>query len=148
MSKLSNTNLKKPSRGFGGRVWKFVRNAFLTFLIVSVAWVIIDRFVPVFITPLMVMRSVEAVFKGEMSSIETHFLLFVGISPLKTASTERITIRGVINTGTNRSIITQLTLTIRNVRKILRNIFNSLPPNPLKGDFELVFFSFTVNFQL
>lgn len=79
--KEKNTNSKAPFRGFGGKFWRFVRNVFLAFLIVSVGWIIIDRFVPVFVTPLMVIRSVESVFKGEMPKNSKSWVSIDEISP-------------------------------------------------------------------
>jgi len=60
--KITNSKTKK---GFWGRFLKLLRNLFFLFLIVSVSWVVIDRFVPIYLTPLMVIRSVEAIADGE-----------------------------------------------------------------------------------
>ena len=44
---------------------RFLRNIILFFFISTILAVVAYRFVPVYITPLMVIRSVQQVFKGE-----------------------------------------------------------------------------------
>lgn len=44
---------------------RFLRNMILFFFISTILTVVVYRFVPVYITPLMVIRSVQQVFKGE-----------------------------------------------------------------------------------
>ena len=44
---------------------RFLRNIILFFFISTILAVVVYRFVPVYITPLMVIRSVQQVFKGE-----------------------------------------------------------------------------------
>lgn len=62
----TTTKRKTRFRGCWGRFLKFIRNTFLLFFAVSIAWVILARFVPVFVTPLMFIRSAEAIFAGEI----------------------------------------------------------------------------------
>lgn len=61
----NTTNRKSRFRGWWGRFLKFIRNIFLLFFAVSIVWVILARFIPVFVTPLMFIRSTEAIFAGE-----------------------------------------------------------------------------------
>ncbi|HEY6915199.1 MAG TPA: monofunctional biosynthetic peptidoglycan transglycosylase [Paludibacter sp.] len=85
MKKQNNTSVnqakKTKSKGFWGRFFKFCRNLFLLFIIISVGWVVVDRFVPVFFTPLMIIRSVESVSKGEMPRNKKEWMPLDKISP-------------------------------------------------------------------
>lgn len=79
---ISGNQTKKPKpKGFWGRFLKFCRNLFLLFIIISVGWVVVDRFVPVFFTPLMIIRSVESVSKGEMPRNSKKWVPMTEISP-------------------------------------------------------------------
>jgi monofunctional biosynthetic peptidoglycan transglycosylase len=71
----------KPRKGFWGRLLKFFRNLFLLFIIVSVSWVVIDRFVPVYLTPLMVIRSIESIARGESPKNSKKWVPISEISP-------------------------------------------------------------------
>jgi monofunctional glycosyltransferase len=51
---------------FFKKLLKLFRNIVLVFLVTSIVWVLIDWFTPVFVTPLMVIRSVESIFEGKM----------------------------------------------------------------------------------
>ena len=64
--KEKKTNSKAPLKGLWARIWKFTRNFFLIFFVSSIVWVILVRFIPVFATPLMLIRSVESMVQGEM----------------------------------------------------------------------------------
>ncbi|MDD3491115.1 MAG: monofunctional biosynthetic peptidoglycan transglycosylase, partial [Paludibacter sp.] len=55
-------NKKAPRKG---RIWRLIRNLILIFFLGSVSWVLIAGFVPVWVTPLMLIRTVEAVVDGE-----------------------------------------------------------------------------------
>jgi len=48
------------------RLGRLFRNLVLLFFVTSIGWVILARFVPVYITPLMFIRSVEALAAGEV----------------------------------------------------------------------------------
>lgn len=63
------------------RILKFIRNLFLIFIVVSIGWVIIARFVPVYFTPLMAIRSVESIFKGETPKNSKKWVSIDQISP-------------------------------------------------------------------
>ncbi|MHB9143259.1 MAG: monofunctional biosynthetic peptidoglycan transglycosylase [Paludibacter sp.] len=58
-----------------------MRNVFLLFMIVSVSWVIVDRFVPVIVTPLMIIRSAESLIRGEMPKNSKRWVSIDKISP-------------------------------------------------------------------
>ncbi len=59
-------NSKAPLKGLWARIWKFIRNFFLIFFVSSIVWVVLARFIPVFFTPLMLIRSVESLVQGEI----------------------------------------------------------------------------------
>ncbi|HOK35838.1 MAG TPA: monofunctional biosynthetic peptidoglycan transglycosylase [Paludibacteraceae bacterium] len=63
------------------RFGKFLKNFFVLFVIISVGWVIFYRFVPVFFTPLMLIRSVEAISDGEAPKINKKWVSIEKISP-------------------------------------------------------------------
>jgi len=48
------------------RLGRLFRNLLLLFFVTSIGWVILARFVPVYVTPLMFIRSVEALAAGEV----------------------------------------------------------------------------------
>ena len=48
------------------RLGRLFRNLVLLFFVTSIGWVILARFVPVYVTPLMFIRSVEALAAGEV----------------------------------------------------------------------------------
>lgn len=72
---------KSLIKNFWIRFFKLIRNLFFLFIIVSVCWVIIGRFVPIYATPLMVIRSVESIFQGEMPKNSKIWVPIEQISP-------------------------------------------------------------------
>ncbi|MFZ4583261.1 MAG: monofunctional biosynthetic peptidoglycan transglycosylase [Paludibacter sp.] len=71
----------KPKSKFGARLWRFIRSLFIVFFVGSISWVLLARFVPVYLTPLMFIRSVEAVFDAEMPRNEKKWVSIDQISP-------------------------------------------------------------------
>lgn len=69
------------SKTFHIRLWKLFRNAVILFFVISISWTILARFIPVFITPLMVIRSVESVFDGEKPRMVKQWVPIEKISP-------------------------------------------------------------------
>lgn len=63
------------------RFWRFLRTLIIVFFVGSVSWVVLARFVPVYLTPLMFIRSVEAVIDGEMPRNEKTWVTIDEISP-------------------------------------------------------------------
>lgn len=61
-------------------IW-FIRNLIFFFLLFSVGSVLAYRFVPVWITPLMVIRATESVSRGEKPVIRHHWVSLKDISP-------------------------------------------------------------------
>lgn len=70
----------KSSKTLIRRFWRFLRNIILFFFISSVVWVVVLRFVPVFFTPLMVIRSIESIFDGETPRNAKHWVPIDNIS--------------------------------------------------------------------
>lgn len=65
----SKTSSKKSNRSFGGKVKWFFIKLFLWFFGLSIASVVIFKFVPVLFTPLMVIRAIE----NKMGGKEVYF---------------------------------------------------------------------------
>lgn len=60
---------------------RILRNVILFFFISTIVAVVVYRFVPVYVTPLMVIRSVQQVFKGESPRWHHTWVAFDKISP-------------------------------------------------------------------
>lgn len=56
----------KNKKSLFNRIVRIVRNLIIFFFLGSISWVVIARFVPVFVTPLMIIRNVESLIKGEL----------------------------------------------------------------------------------
>ena len=56
----------KNKRNLFARIVILIRNLAIIFFAVSISWVVLARFVPIFVTPLMIIRSVESMIQGEM----------------------------------------------------------------------------------
>ncbi len=63
------------------RILKFLRNLLFLFFILSISWVVIARFVPVFFTPLMAIRTIESIFAGDIPKNSKKWVPIEGISP-------------------------------------------------------------------
>ena len=66
---------------FFRRLLKLLRNLILLFIIISIGWVLIDWFTPIYVTPLMIIRSVESIAHGEMPKNSKHWVSIDEISP-------------------------------------------------------------------
>ena len=68
-----------------GRFWRkvlrIVRNLIILFFVSSIGLTILARFVPVFITPLMIIRSVEAIADGKSPKNSKQWVSIEQISP-------------------------------------------------------------------
>ena len=81
-TKTKNRTSTAPKKGgWGRRIWRIVRNSMIIFFVLSIVWVLIDWLTPVFVTPLMVQRSVEFVFKGELPKNSKEWVSLDNISP-------------------------------------------------------------------
>lgn len=71
----------KNKRNLFGRIAILIRNFTIIFFVGSISWVLIARFVPVFVTPLMIIRSVESLIKGELPKNSKEWVSIDQISP-------------------------------------------------------------------
>ena len=72
---------KAPRRSLWNRFLRFIRNLVILFFIISIVWVILARFLPIYFTPLMVIRSVEYMTEGEFPKNEKTWVPIDEISP-------------------------------------------------------------------
>ena len=63
------------------KLLKIIRNIIIIGVIASIVWVLVDWITPVYITPLMVIRSVESVFQGNMPKNSKKWVSIDNISP-------------------------------------------------------------------
>ena len=77
----TNTSSKAPRRSWSARFFRFIRNLFVLFFIVSIVWVVLGLFLPILVTPLMVIRSVESIAQGEFPRNSKHWVSIDEISP-------------------------------------------------------------------
>lgn len=68
-------------KGFMSRFWRFLRNLILIFFVGSITWVVLARFIPVYLTPLMFIRSAEALIEGEQPRNLKSWVPIEEISP-------------------------------------------------------------------
>lgn len=77
-----STQRNKPVKN---SFWRKLKSSTLKFIlwffIISISWVILARFVPVFVTPLMLIRSAEAVVEGKAPKIKKDWVSIEKISP-------------------------------------------------------------------
>lgn len=69
------------AKTFHLRLWKLVRNTVILFFVISISWTILARFIPVYITPLMLIRTVESVLDGEKPKMVKRWVPIEKISP-------------------------------------------------------------------
>ncbi|MCL1868005.1 MAG: monofunctional biosynthetic peptidoglycan transglycosylase [Paludibacter sp.] len=63
------------------RFFRFCRNAAILFFAISILWVLVARFVPVWITPLVYIRAIESVFDKKLPHCEKTWVSIDKISP-------------------------------------------------------------------
>jgi len=63
------------------RILRILRNLFLIFIVFSIVWVVLARFIPIYVTPLMAIRSVESIVRGEMPKNSKTWVPIEEISP-------------------------------------------------------------------
>lgn len=68
-------------RRIGLRIVRYIRNFILIFFAFSIIWVILGRFLPVYATPLMFIRSVESIAAGEWPKNSKKWVPLSEISP-------------------------------------------------------------------
>lgn len=72
---------KTKNDSFWGKLKRFILKLTMWFFIISISWVILARFIPVYFTPLMFIRSVESVFNGETPRMRKTWVPIEKISP-------------------------------------------------------------------
>jgi len=78
---ISEITPAKRKKGFWGRILRIIRNISLAFFVISIVWVVLARFVPVLVTPLMIIRSVESMVQGKMPKLSKSWVSIDEISP-------------------------------------------------------------------
>lgn len=68
-------------KSYWKKLLRLLRNIILIFFVTSIGWTIIARFVPVFVTPLMLIRSVESLAAGKMPKNSKQWVPIDKISP-------------------------------------------------------------------
>lgn len=58
--------MSNQNRNWKQKIWIIIRNLMIIFFVTSIGWTILARFVPVLVTPLMIIRSVEALVDSDM----------------------------------------------------------------------------------
>ena len=71
-AKCTATKSKKVS--VGRRIWRITYRTILALWLISILWVVMLKYVPVYFTPLMIRRSVEAVVNGEKPHNEKRWI--------------------------------------------------------------------------
>lgn len=66
---------------FAGRLFRWIRNLVLFFFVFTIGWTLLAGFIPVLVTPLMVIRSVEAVIEGRSVKNSKEWVSIDQISP-------------------------------------------------------------------
>lgn len=70
---------KKTS--FASKLFRWIRNLIVLFFAVSIGWTLLAGFIPVLVTPLMIIRSVEAVVDGKTPKNKKDWVRIEDISP-------------------------------------------------------------------
>jgi len=71
----------EKKNGFWPGLKRLIKNLAIIFFAGSIIWVVLARFVPVYFTPLMMIRSVEALADGELPKNEKTWVPIEKISP-------------------------------------------------------------------
>ena len=74
-------NNKTKNKSFMSRMLRLVRNLLIIFFVTSIGWVVLARFIPVYLTPLMMIRTVEALAAGEAPRNSKDWVPIEEISP-------------------------------------------------------------------
>jgi monofunctional biosynthetic peptidoglycan transglycosylase len=73
--------MKNKKRTFLSKIFLFIKRAILAFFILSILTVLIYRFLPIVITPLMVIRMGEQIFDGESPKLNKVWVPIEEMSP-------------------------------------------------------------------
>ena len=81
----------KPSPDWKSRAWRWIFKSILYFFVGTILWVVVLKFVPVWLTPFMISRKIEAIADGKDSKIHSEWTSIENISkeaPLAVVSSE------------------------------------------------------------
>jgi len=73
--------MDENKKSFWKRFLRLLRNILLIFFVTSIGWTILARFIPVIVTPLMLIRSVESLIDGELPKNSKQWVPIEKISP-------------------------------------------------------------------
>lgn len=73
--------MAENKKNFWKRFLRLLRNIVLIFFVSSIGWTILARFIPVIVTPLMLIRSVESIIDGELPKNSKQWVPIEKISP-------------------------------------------------------------------
>lgn len=68
-------------KGFWYKTRQILLKIIRWFFIVSISWVILARFIPIYFTPLMIIRATESIFESEVPKIKKNWTPIEKISP-------------------------------------------------------------------
>lgn len=60
-----NKKKKKTQKSLGRRIWQYTYRTILILWLLSIVHVVILKYIPVYFTPLMVLRSCQSIFDGK-----------------------------------------------------------------------------------
>jgi len=81
IKEIKTNSGQKGKKSFFSRMLRWIRNILLFFFISTISITLIYKFVPVYITPLMIIRSVEQLFGSEKLSMKKEWVSIDKISP-------------------------------------------------------------------
>ncbi len=68
-------------KNLGSKLWKWTKRLVIAFFVLSIVSTILFRFIPVPLTPLMLIRCVEQIFSGEAPKIKKDWVSLKEMSP-------------------------------------------------------------------
>jgi monofunctional biosynthetic peptidoglycan transglycosylase len=80
-SKIKTKSSKATQSNFWHKSFRYIKKGILFFFGISILWVLIDWFLPVYLTPLMCIRTVESIVSGESPQNEKSWVSIEEISP-------------------------------------------------------------------
>ena len=78
--KQSKSKSKKTNVSLGRRIWRYIYRTALILWLLSIIHVVALKYIPVYFTPLMVLRSCQAISKGEMPKNDKTWMPIESIS--------------------------------------------------------------------
>lgn len=72
---------KKPKHSLGRRLWRITYRTVIILFVGSILWVVTLKYIPVYITPLMIRRTAEAIIDGRTPRNTKDWMPLYSISP-------------------------------------------------------------------